>query len=81
MRLAIPNYLFVDNHCVDPGDPELGTWSREQLEAMNACFAERLQEAFRLGLENRERAAGQVKFPTSPIMKAAAAAPQASVEA
>jgi len=48
---------------------------------MNACFAERLEEAFRLGLGNRESAAGQVKFPTSPIMKAAAAAPLASVEA
>ena len=81
MRLAVPNYLFIDDHCVDPGDPELGTWSREALETMNARFSERLEEAFRLGLENRESAAGQVKFPTSPIMKAAAAAPLASVEA
>jgi hypothetical protein len=65
MRLAVPNYLFVDNHCVDPGDPELGIWSREALENMNARFAERLEEAFRLGLESRTSAAGQVKLPAS----------------
>ena len=63
MRLAVPNYLFIDDHCVDPGDPELGTWSREALETMNARFSERLEEAFRLGLESRASAAGQVKLP------------------
>ena len=44
-------------------EDEQGTWSREALEAMNARFAERLEEAFRLGLESRESAAGQVKLP------------------
>ena len=52
MRLNLP--LFIDDHCVDPGDPELGTWTREQLETMNARFAERLEEAFRLGLEHEQ---------------------------
>ena len=66
MRLSVPNYPFIDDHRADPGDPEPGTWSREALETMNARCAERLEEAFRLGLENRESAAGQVKFPTSP---------------
>ena len=65
MRLSVPNYLFIDDHCADPGDPELGTWTREQLETMNARFTERLEEAFRLGLENRESAAGQVKLRPS----------------
>jgi hypothetical protein len=65
----------------EPGDEQNGGWSREQLEIMNARFTERLEEAFRLGLESRTSTAGQVKFPTSPIMKAAAAAPLASVEA
>ena len=63
MRLNLP--LFIDDHCVDPGDPELGTWSREQLEAMNARFTERLEEAFRLGLESRASASNQVKLPVS----------------
>ena len=66
MRLDVPNYLFVDNHCVDPGDPELGIWSREQLETMNAHFAERLEEAFRLGLESRASAANEIKLRPSP---------------
>ena len=66
MRLNVPNYLFIDDHCADLGDPEFGTWSRETLEAMNARFAERLEEAFRLGLERRESAANQVRFPVSP---------------
>ena len=65
MRLAVPSYLFIDDYCVDPRDPELGTWSREALETMNARFTERLEEAFRLGLESRESAAGQVKLPAS----------------
>ena len=40
-----------------------GLWSRERLIEMNARFTERLEEAFRLGLENRKSAAGQVKLP------------------
>jgi hypothetical protein len=63
MRLTVPNYLFIDDHCADPEDPEPSTWSREQLEAMNARFTERLEEAFRLGLESRKSAASQVKLP------------------
>ena len=64
MRLSVPNYLFIDDRCADLGDPELGgTWSREALETMNARFTERLEEAFRLGLESRASAAGQVKLP------------------
>jgi hypothetical protein len=66
MRLNVPNYLCIDEHCADPrDDPELGTWSREALEAMNTRFAERLEEAFRLGLECRESAAGQIKLRPS----------------
>ena len=65
MRLNVPNYLFLDDRCVDPGDPELGTWSREALETMNARFSERLEEAFRLGLESRASASNQVKLPLS----------------
>ena len=49
----------------EPGDEQNGAWSREQLEEMNARFVERLEEAFRLGLESRESAAGQVKLPAS----------------
>jgi hypothetical protein len=66
MRLSVPNYLFIDDRCADLGDPELGTWSRETLETMNARFAERLEQAFELGLESRESAANQVRFPVSP---------------
>ena len=65
MRLAVPSYLFVDDHCVDPGDPELGTWSREALEAMNARFSAALEHAFELGLESRASAPCQVKLPVS----------------
>jgi len=49
----------------EPNDERHGEWSREELEAMNAAFAARLEEAFRLGLESRESAAGQVKLPAS----------------
>ena len=49
----------------EPGDEQNGGWTREQLENMNARFSERLEEAFRLGLENRTSAAGQVKLPVS----------------
>jgi len=49
----------------EAGDERDGLWSREQLIEMNARFTERLEEAFRLGLESRESAAGQVKLPAS----------------
>ena len=44
-----------------------GKWSREELESMNARFAARLEEAFRLGLEHRTSAAAQVRLPTNSI--------------
>jgi len=47
-----------------PGD-ECETWTREQLVEMNARFVDRLEQAFELGLESRESAAGQVKLPVS----------------
>ena len=47
-----------------PGD-ECETWTREQLVEMNARFVDRLEEAFRLGLENRASASGQVALPAS----------------
>jgi len=54
------------SHLANPNeDLGEGPWSREQLIEMNARFAERLEEAFRLGLERRESAAGQVKLPVS----------------
>jgi len=49
------------------GDERDGLWTREQLLEMDARFTERLEEAFRLGLESRESAAGQVKLPVSPV--------------
>jgi len=49
----------------DPNDTLDGSWTHEQLIEMDARFTERLEEAFRLGLENRESAAGQVKLPAS----------------
>ena len=51
----------------EAGDERDGLWSHEQLEEMNARFTERLEEAFRLGLESRASAAGQVKLPVSPV--------------
>jgi hypothetical protein len=65
MRLNVPNYFFVNDRCADPGDPELGTWTPEQLKTMNARFTERLERAFACGLENRESARRQVKLPAS----------------
>jgi hypothetical protein len=46
-------------------EDELETWSREELEAMNARFVAQLEQAFELGLESRASAAGQVKLPAS----------------
>jgi len=51
----------------EPGDERDGPWTREQLIEMNTRFSERLEEAFRLGLESRASAAGQVKLPVSPV--------------
>ena len=66
MRLNVPNYFFNYNHCADLEDPEPSTWSREELEAMDARFTERLEEAFRLGLESRASAANEIKLRPSP---------------
>jgi hypothetical protein len=41
------------------------TWSREQLLEMNGRFTDRLEEAFKLGLESRASAANQVKLPAT----------------
>jgi len=49
----------------DPNDDRDGPWTREQLIEMDARFTERLEEAFRLGLERRESAAGQIKLKPS----------------
>jgi hypothetical protein len=65
MQLNVPDYFFIDDHCADPEDPEPGPWSREALETMNARFSERLEEAFRLGLESRASAANEVKLRPS----------------
>jgi len=51
--------------CTRRGDELNGSWTREQLEEMSARFAERLEQAFELGLESRDSAAGQVKLPAS----------------
>ena len=47
----------------EPGDEQNGGWTREQLEAMNARFSERLERAFAWGLEHRESARREVKLP------------------
>jgi hypothetical protein len=46
-------------------DERDGPWTREQLLEMDARFTEQLEKAFRLGLESRASAAGQVKLPAS----------------
>jgi len=50
----------------EAGDELDGLWSRERLIEMNTRFTEQLEEAFELGLESRDSAAGQVKLPVSP---------------
>jgi len=65
MRLNVPNYFFVNDRCADPGDPELGTWTPEQLKTMNARFTERLERAFALGLESRKSARREIKLKPS----------------
>jgi hypothetical protein len=47
----------------DPADELDGNWPYEQLVEMNARFAAAMEQAFELGLERRESAAGQVKLP------------------
>jgi hypothetical protein len=60
MRLAtLANLRF------DPNDGLCGSWTREQLEAMNARFTERLEAAFAAGLESRTSAAAQLRFSAS----------------
>jgi hypothetical protein len=59
-RLNGHNYLTDPNE--DLGE---GTWTREQLEAMDALFVAALEKAFALGLESRASAAGQIKLPAS----------------
>jgi hypothetical protein len=44
---------------------ELETWTRQELEAMNARFVAQLEQAFELGLESRASAAGQIKLPVT----------------
>src|SRR5262249_50965493 len=63
-RLGSPPMLIRPHYALLPED-ERETWTREQLEAMDARFSAALEEAFRLGLESRESAAGQVKLPVS----------------
>jgi len=60
MRFAALAHLLHD-----PTDERCGSWSQEELEQMNARFAERLEEAFRLGLESRASTANQVRLPTN----------------
>jgi hypothetical protein len=40
-----------------PGDEIVGAWSREQLEAMDAKFRQRVERAFENGSERRQPAA------------------------
>jgi len=43
-----------------PGDERNGDYSREHLLKMDARFRDRVERAFRLGLESRAAAAGHV---------------------
>ena len=43
-----------------PGDERNGDYSREHLLKMDARFRDRVERAFRLGLESRAAAAGRV---------------------
>jgi len=47
-------------------DAKHGTWTREELEAMNVRFVAALERAFELGLECRQSARHQIKLPASP---------------
>ena len=48
-----------------PNDDRDGSWTREELEAMNARFTEAMERAFEAGLESRASAAGQIKLKPS----------------
>jgi hypothetical protein len=52
-------------HYLPLAGDECQTWTTEQLVEMNARFADRLEQAFELGLESRKSAAGQVKLPAT----------------
>jgi len=45
-----------------PGDEREGDWSRERLIKMDARFRERIERAFRFGLETREAAVSALAF-------------------
>src|SRR5262249_61095466 len=51
--------LFVPCIC---GDEVCGDWTREELEAMDAAFVERLEAAFQAGLESRAAASATVQL-------------------
>jgi len=55
------------NHCLYALLPEdeQETWTREQLEQMDAAFTAALEQAFACGLESRASAAGQIKLKPS----------------
>ena len=46
----------------EPDDELDGSWTREQLEQMDAAFTTALEQAFTCGLESRASAAGQVQL-------------------
>src|SRR5262249_8327390 len=52
--------------CYLDNEPD-GGWTKEQLEAMDACFVAVLERAFELRLENRESARREIKVPSGPI--------------
>ena len=60
--MSILSRLRSPLHYMCAPEDELETWTKEQLVEMNARFTDRLEEAFRLGLESRESAASQVKL-------------------
>jgi hypothetical protein len=67
MRLDVRSYCLnsLARALYEPDDELNGIWTREQLLEMNARFVDRLEQAFKLGLESRKSAAGQVKLPAS----------------
>src|SRR5262245_578923 len=55
-----PPYLAGKRTPWQPGDERNGDYSREHLLKMDARFRDRIERAFRLGLESRADAAGHV---------------------
>jgi hypothetical protein len=53
-------YLAGKTTPPQPGDERNGDYSREHLLKMDARFRDRVERAFRLGLESRAAAAGHV---------------------